>query len=173
MKPVTPLIFIPSLYALNDPQRGITVNVGTIDGGIRSNVIAPESQALVDVRVLHWEDGQRIEQQIFSLQPTVPGTQLIITGGMKRPPMEKTPGNQKLWEMAQSVAGELGMQLQEGTAGGASDGNTTSLYTPTLDGLDAVGDGAHSPGEFIYLDQMVERSALLARLLLEPCLEQR
>ncbi|MDJ0735774.1 MAG: M20 family metallopeptidase [Nostocaceae cyanobacterium] len=164
---------IQKLFALNDPQRGVTVNVGTIDGGIRSNVIAPESKALVDVRVLHWQDAHRIEQQIFSLQPTIPGTQLIIEGGMNRPPMEKTPGNQKLWEMAQSVAGELGMQLQEGTAGGASDGNTTSLYTPTLDGLGAVGDGAHSPGEFIYFDQMVERCALLARLLLEPSLQPK
>jgi glutamate carboxypeptidase len=161
---------IQKLFAFNDAQRGITVNVGTIDGGIRSNVIAPESQALVDVRVLNQADAQWIETEIFSMQPTIPGTQLMITGGFERQPMEKTPGNQQLWQRAQHAARDLGIDLEEGTAGGGSDGNTTSLYAPTLDGLGAVGDGAHAPGEFVYLDQMVERSALLARLLLDPCL---
>ena len=84
--------------------------------------------------------------------------------------MEKTPGNRRLWELAREAASELDIDLEEGTAGGGSDGNTTSLYTPTLDGLGAVGDEAHAPGEFIYVDAMIERSALLARLLLEPSL---
>ncbi len=162
---------IQKLFALNDPQRGITVNVGTIDGGIRSNVIAPTSQALVDVRILHSEDAEWIESQIFALKATTPGTQLIVEGGMDRPPMEKTPGNQQLWQRAQQAASELGMEIEEGMAGGGSDGNTTSLYAPTLDGLGAVGDGAHAPGEFVYLDTLVERSALLARLLLDPVLK--
>jgi glutamate carboxypeptidase len=159
---------IQQLFALNNPQRGITVNVGTIDGGIRSNVIAPESQAVVDVRVLRQEDAREVEAAILGLQPTTAGTQLIIEGRIGRPPMEKTPGNKKLWQQAQQAASELGMQLEEGIAGGGSDGNTTSLYIPTLDGLGAVGDGAHAPGEFIYLDSLVERAALLSRLLLEP-----
>ncbi len=165
-------LVIQKLFQLNDPQRGITVNVGTIDGGIRPNVVAPESRAIVDVRVLHEEDARWIEEKILGLQPTTPGTQLIIEGSVGRPPMEKTPGNQKLWQRAQQAASELGMEIEEGTAGGGSDGNTTSLYAPTLDGLGAVGDGAHAPGEFVYLDQMVERSALLSRLLLDPQLRQ-
>jgi glutamate carboxypeptidase len=162
---------VQKLFQLNDPQRGITVNVGTIDGGIRPNVIAPESRAVVDVRVLHLEDVPGIEQTILGLQPTTPGTQLIVEGKMERPPMEKTPGNQKLWQLAQQAASALGIEIEEGTAGGSSDGNLTSLYTPTLDGLGAVGDAAHAPGEFVYLDQMVERAALLAWLLLAPTLK--
>ena len=164
---------VQKLFQLNDPQRGITVNVGTIDGGIRPNVVAPESQAVVDVRVLHLEDVPRIESTILGLQPTTPDTQLIIEGKIERPPMEKTPGNQKLWQLAQQAASELGIEIESGTAGGSSDGNLTSLYTPTLDGLGAVGDAAHAPGEFIYLDQIVERAALLARLLLAPPLKEK
>ena len=162
---------IQKLFALNDAERGITINVGTIDGGIRPNVIAPESKAVVDVRVLRQEDARQIEQQILSLEPNTPGTQLIVEGRIGRPPMEKTTGNQKLWQLAQEAASELGIEIEQGTAGGGSDGNTTSLWTPTLDGLGAVGDGAHAPGEFVYLDQMIERSALLSRLLLEPSLQ--
>lgn len=162
---------VQKLFQLNDPQRGITVNVGTIDGGIRPNVVAPESQAVVDVRVLHPEDVPRIEKTILGLQPTTPNTELIVEGKIERPPMQKTPGNQKLWQLAQQAASGLGIKIEEGTAGGSSDGNLTNLYTPTLDGLGAVGDAAHAPGEFIYLDQMVERSALLAQLLLTPTLK--
>jgi glutamate carboxypeptidase len=162
---------IQQLFALNDPEKGITVNVGMIDGGIRSNVVAPESSAVVDVRVLRQEDAKAIETAIFALQSTTPGTQLIIEGKIGRSPMEKTPGNAKLWKQAQQAGLELGLNLEESTAGGGSDGNTTSLYIPTLDGLGAVGDEAHSPGEFIYLDSLVERSALLSRLLLVPRLE--
>ena len=164
---------VQKLFQLNDPQRGITVNVGTIDGGIRPNVVAPESQAVVDVRVLHLEDVPWIESTILGLQPTTPNTRLIVEGKIERPPMEKTPGNQKLWQLAQQAASELGIEIEQGTAGGSSDGNLTSLYTPTLDGLGAVGDAAHAPGEFIYLDQIVERAALLARLLLAPTLKEK
>ncbi len=164
---------VQKLFELNDPQRGITVNVGTIDGGIRPNVVAPESQAVVDVRVLHPEDVPRIEAAILELQPTTPDTQLIVEGKIERPPMEKTPGNQQLWQLAQQAASELGIEIESGTAGGSSDGNLTSLYTPTLDGLGAVGDAAHAPGEFIYLDQIVERAALLAQLILAPTLTEK
>ena len=159
---------IQKLFALNDPARGITVNVGRIDGGIRPNVIAPASSAEVDVRILHSEDVPRIEAAILGLQPTVPGTQLVVEGRIGRPPMEHTPGNRLLWELAQQAALELGLALEEATAGGGSDGNTTSLYTPTLDGLGAVGDAAHAVGECIVPERLSERAALLARLLLEP-----
>ena len=164
---------IQNLFALNDLPRGISVNVGNIDGGIRPNVIAPTSQAVIDVRVLHPQDAVWIEDQICSLQPTTPGTQLQIDGHMSRPPMEKTPGNGQLWQQAQQTAAELGIDIDEATAGGGSDGNTTSLFTPTLDGLGAVGDEAHAPGEFLYQDQLVTRSALLSRLLLNPQLKPR
>lgn len=161
---------VQKLFALNDQKRGITVNVGTIDGGIRPNVVAPQSRAVVDVRILHQKDLQAVEAVIQGLQPTTTGTRIIVEGRIGRQPMEKTPGNRRLWELAREAASELDIDLEEGTAGGGSDGNTTSLYTPTLDGLGAVGDEAHAPGEFIYVDAMIERSALLARLLLEPSL---
>ena len=156
---------VQKLFALNQPERGITLNVGTIDGGIRPNVVAPESKAVIDVRILHPEDAQRIEAAIRSLKPTNPNTQIIVTGGFERPPMEKTPANEKLWQLAQQTGAELGINLEEATAGGGSDGNITNLFTPTLDGLGAVGDAAHAPGEFVYLEQMIERTALLAGLL--------
>lgn len=156
---------IQQLFALNDPERGITVNVGTIDGGLRPNVIAPQSRAVVDVRVLHGADVPTLEAAIHGLQPTTPGTRLEIAGRIGRPPMEATPGNQHLWQLAHTAAADLGLDLTQETAGGGSDGNTTSLYTPTLDGLGAVGDGAHAPGEFVYLDSLIERAALTAKLL--------
>jgi glutamate carboxypeptidase len=159
---------IQKLFALNDPDKGITVNVGMIDGGLRPNVVAPESRALVDVRILTSEDAERIEERIRALQPTTPGVTLEISGGISRSPMERTPRNQALWEIAKSLGHEVGLNLTEGVAGGASDGNTTSLFTTTLDGLGAVGDGAHARHEFMYFDKMVERSALLARLLMVP-----
>lgn len=159
---------IQKLFALNDPSRGTSVNVGVIDGGLRPNVIAPESRAMVDVRVQTQEDAKRIEESIHALQPVTPGISLEITGRIGRQPMEPTLRNQRLWETARQIGRSINLELAEGAAGGASDGNTTSLYTATLDGLGAVGDGAHAQHEFIYYEKMVERSALLALLLLAP-----
>ena len=156
---------VQQLFALNDSQRGITVNVGTIDGGLRPNVIAPEAKAVVDVRVPNPDDARQIETAIRSLQPTTAGSQIIVEGRFGRPPMVKTPGSEQLWLLAQQIGWELGLELSESTAGGGSDGNTTSLYTPTLDGLGAVGDEAHAIGEFVDLGQMVDRAALLAGLI--------
>jgi glutamate carboxypeptidase len=164
---------VQKLFALNNPDRGITVNVGTIDGGIRPNVIAPESKAVVDVRILHLEDAEKIDQAIRNIQPTTPGIEIVVEGGLERPPMEKTPKNEQLWQEALITAQNLGIQLEEATAGGGSDGNITNLYTPTLDGLGAVGDEAHSPGEFVYLDRLVERATLLSNLLLVPKREDK
>jgi len=163
---------IQELFELNDIEKGITVNVGTIDGGLSPNVVAPESQAVVDVRVPTREDAERIERIIHGLTPSTPGTELIVEGAIGRPPMERTDRNQKLWLLARRGAEELGIRIDQAAAGGGSDGNTTSQYAPTLDGLGAVGAGAHAANEHLWLDRMVERSALLARLLSFPPLEE-
>jgi glutamate carboxypeptidase len=153
---------------MNDTSRGITVNVGMVDGGLRPNVVAPESTATVDVRMLTKHDAEDIETRIRALTAATPGATLEIEGGMGRLPMERTENNRTLWESARRLGQELGIVLRENTAGGGSDGNTTSLYTPTLDGLGAIGGGAYAHHEFVYLDRLAERTALLALLLLEP-----
>ena len=162
---------IQSLFALNDAEKGITVNVGTIDGGLQPNVIAPHSQCVVDVRVPTLADGDRIEKEIHSLEPVTPGVRLSIEGRIGRPSMEFTLRNNALWKNARALAKELGIGLQQGRAGGGSDGNTTSQYTATLDGLGPVGHGAHAEREFLYIDKTLERAALLALLLLSPAAE--
>lgn len=159
---------IQAMFALNDADRGITVNVGTIDGGLQPNVIAPHSQAVVDVRVPTNADGERIEKAIHNLKPVTPGVRLNVTGGIGRPSMEPTPRNRALFETAQALGRELGIELAHGRAGGASDGNTTSQHTATLDGLGPVGHGAHAEHEFLYIDRTLERTALLTLLLLSP-----
>ena len=159
---------IQKLFALNNPDQGISVNVGVIDGGTRANVVAPESSAVIDVRVETQADGRRIEDAIQSLQPEDSNVTFNIEGGIGRPPMERTPANRQLWMVASNLASFLNIDLEQGTAGGGSDGNTTSLYTATLDGLGAVGDGAHAVHEFIYIDQLPQRCALLTLLLLAP-----
>jgi glutamate carboxypeptidase len=122
----------------------------------------------VDVRVVTEQDARRIQRRILALQPVTPGVKLEIEGRIGRPPMERTAANQTLWQAARELGQELGLDLKDALAGGGSDGNTTSLYTATLDGLGAVGDGAHARHEFVFCDQMAERSALLAMLLLAP-----
>jgi glutamate carboxypeptidase len=163
---------IQKLFALNDLEKGITVNVGTIDGGLSPNMVAPESKAAVDVRVPTREDANRIERAIHGLRAETPGTEVIVEGAVGRPPMERTPRNQRLWQLARRGADELGLEIEQASAGGGSDGNTTSLFAPTLDGLGAVGAGAHAVNEHLILDRMVERSALLARLLAYPPLDE-
>lgn len=159
---------IQRLFALNDPAAGVSVNVGMIDGGINPNVVAPESRAVIDVRVPTHEAARRVEQAIRALTPVTPGVSLKVEGAIGRPPMEHTPAGDSLWEMARIRGLELGLQLEQASAGGGSDGNTTSQYTATLDGLGPVGDGAHAHHEYVVMDQLVERAALLALLLLEP-----
>ena len=160
---------IQSLFALNDPERGITVNVGTIDGGIHANVIAPHGEAVADVRVPTVADGEFIHNAIHSLEPATPGVRLHVEGAIGRPAMEATPRNRQLWLKAKDVGRMLGLELQDAQAGGGSDGNTTSQYTATLDGLGPVGDGAHAEHEHLNIDKTLERVALLAMLLLsEP-----
>ena len=159
---------IQKLFALNNPQNGVSVNVGTIDGGLRANVIAPMSSAIVDVRTNSQADSQAIEKVILALTADTPGTSLEISGQIGRPALEGTPRNRALWQLAKQHAEGLGLSLEEGQAGGGSDGNTTSQFTATLDGLGAVGDGAHAEHEHIDIDKTLERTALLASLLLAP-----
>lgn len=155
---------IQRLFALNELQSGVTVNVGTIDGGLRSG----RSRAQVDVRVPNAVLAGQVEAAIHGLQSTTPGVVLEIDGQVGRPPLERTPRNRALWQQASDLGRLLGLELEEGMAGGGSDGNTTSQVTATLDGLGAVGDGAHAVHEFIYLERLLERCALLVLLLLAP-----
>ena len=159
---------IQELYALGEPDKGITVNVGIVEGGTRTNVIAPWSRAKVDVRVPTVEDAERMEPAILNLKAHTPGVELQIKGQIGRLPMEATEDNQRLWRMARALGKTIGLDLLYGSAGGGSDGNTTSQYVATLDGLGPVGDGAHADHEFVFADKMIERCALLALLILAP-----
>lgn len=157
---------VQQLYAMNDLQKGISVNVGMIQGGISPNVVAPQSKAVVDVRVANMEDGKYITDKIHGLKPVSAEVTLHIDGGIGRPPMERTSRNQALWRLAKTQAGVLGIPLEEATAGGGSDGNTTSMYTATLDGLGTTGDGAHALHEHILTDHLFERTALLTLMIM-------
>jgi len=157
---------IQALHAMTDLDRGLTVNVGVVSGGTRSNVIASEATCEVDVRVLTRSHGEEVEGRIRGLTPVLPGASLAVEGGFQVPPLERTPRNRALWHAATGAGRELGMELEEGIAGGGSDGNTTSRFTATLDGIGPVGDGAHASHEFLFVDKLVERTALLARLML-------
>jgi glutamate carboxypeptidase len=158
---------VQKLHAMNDFDKGITINVGLIEGGNSANVVAAASNAVIDVRVYNKEDGDYITKKIHQLKPHLDDVELVIEGGIGRQPMEKTSRNRQLWKLAQANAKLIGISLDEATAGGGSDGNTTSLYTATLDGLGTTGDGAHAAHEFIYVDKLIERTALLTLLLLE------
>jgi len=159
---------IEALHALNDDARGTTVNVGVVSGGTRSNVVAAEARAQVDVRVLTSVDAERIDASIRGLRATVPGVSVSVRADRRVPPMERTARNIHLWRQAAQAAAALGIDLGETAVGGGSDGNTTSLFTATLDGLGAVGDGAHAVDEHVLIDDTVDRCALLTLLLMAP-----
>lgn len=163
---------IHALHALNDRERGITVNVGVVDGGVRPNVVAPVSRAQVDVRVLASADARMVTERILALSARTPGVSLEIEGTVDTPPLERTPRNRRLFDEARRAGAELGLELGEATVGGASDGNVTSLHSATLDGLGAVGGGAHASHEHVRVEGVVARCALLARLLLIPVEER-
>jgi glutamate carboxypeptidase len=160
---------IQQLHALNDWDRGISVNVGQISGGTRPNVIAHEARAIVDVRVPAVADADRISAAILALPATLPGARVAIQRISASLPLEPTPRNQRLWQQAQAAGRLLGLDLEAVAVGGASDGNTTSQFAATLDGLGPVGDGAHAVHEHVLVNHLPERAALLALLLLaEP-----
>ncbi len=149
-----------------DLQRGVTVSVGVAAGGSKSNVIPAEAWAEVDVRILRKADGARMERKFAALKAVDKRCTLAVTGGINRPPMERTRGTARLFRQARALGAELGMVLDEATSGGASDGNFTSaLGIPTLDGMGAVGEGTHARHESIHLEPLAPRTALLAGLL--------
>ena len=147
-------------------QRGITVNPGVISGGTRSNVVAAEAMAHVDVRIPRLRDAGPLERKFQSLRPADKRCTIEVTGGINRPPMERRPGTVKLFREAQRIGREIGVTVEESATGGGSDGNFTSaLGIATLDGLGGVGEGAHAIHESIMVDRIADRVALLAGLL--------
>jgi glutamate carboxypeptidase len=149
-----------------DLARGITVNPGVIHGGTRTNVVAAEARAEVDIRVARAGDARVLEEKFAALRPFDPNCTLEISGGLNRPPMERTEGTVRLLQAAQEAGRSLGMELGESATGGGSDGNfTAALGIPTLDGLGAVGEGAHAVHESIELAELPRRTALLAGLI--------
>jgi glutamate carboxypeptidase len=157
---------ILALEALRDLDRGVSVNVGTITGGTRSNVVAETAEATIDVRVPTMDDAARIEAAVLALQPQNPKTRLEVHGGVGRPPMERTAGVGRLYSQAREVAATLGRDLAEGGTGGGSDGNfTAALGVATLDGLGPDGDGAHAVHEHVLVADLPWRAAFLAGLL--------
>jgi glutamate carboxypeptidase len=149
----------------NQPRRGVTVNAGVIEGGTRTNVVPERARVLVDVRATHVADMRALERKFRALRPILSGAKLDIRGGFTRPPMERKM-SAALFEKARGLAKEMGVTLGEAYVGGASDGNfTAALGIPTLDGLGAAGEGAHSPDENILIRVLPERAALVAGLL--------
>lgn len=146
--------------------RGLTVSVGMAGGGTKTNVIPARAWAEVDVRIARKADGPRIERKFASLKAADRRCSIEVTGGINRPPMERSHGTVALYRQARALALELGFTLEEAATGGASDGNfTAALGVPTLDGLGAVGEGAHAMHESIVLEHLAPRTALLAGLL--------
>lgn len=159
---------IQEVHSLNDPARGMTVNVGVVEGGTRPNVIAAEARAKVDVRITASEQAKELERAFAALEPSTPGTRIEVDGGINRYPLERNDRNRALWEAAREAGREMGLELEQGISGGASDGNMTNPYAATLDGLGPVGGGAHAEDEHLRVDATLERAAFLARLLLLP-----
>jgi glutamate carboxypeptidase len=160
---------VHKLFELNDPDSGITVNVGTIEGGLRSNVVAPNAVAHIGVRVTSDQQADELERAIRALAPVTEGTTIEVEGGFGRPPMQATVANRRLAQTAIELAAEIGLEVSEAAmVGGASDANTTSQYTATLDGLGPVGHGAHAVDEYVVVSSLPERAALLALLLASP-----
>lgn len=159
---------ILSVADLADEAKGTTVNVGRIAGGTESNVVADHASAEVDIRVMSGDEAERVDRGIRLLQAKVRGTTVRVTGGINRPPMEATDASRRLYQIAARIAARYGIQLTHGGSGGASDGNFTgAIGVPTLDGLGAVGAGAHALGEHIVLSDLSKRFAWFTRFLLE------
>lgn len=157
------------LQSMSDLTHGTTVTVGVVQGGTRSNVVPAEAVLELDVRIASMEEADRIGKAIGSLQPVVPGAKLEIRGGINRPPMERTTETARLFGIAKNIAAEMQIELKEGSTGGASDGNFTSaLGIATLDGLGPIGDGAHSVDEYVEIDSLPQRAALVQGLI-ERC----
>ena len=158
---------IEKLHALNDLERGTTVNVCLMNGGTASNVIPENAECSIDVRFTSMNEAMRIEQEIENLKSFDERVSLEILGAINRPPMERTEAVVKLYEKARQVALQFDFELGEAQVGGASDGNFVgALGVPVLDGLGIAGNGAHTLEEFIFVDDIPKRAALLAGILL-------
>lgn len=157
---------IERIASFTQLARGITVNPGVISGGTRSNVVAAEARAEIDIRVLRLKDAGGLEKKFRALKPCDQRCTIEVTGGLNRPPMERSAGIVRLFRQAQKLGREIGVQLEESLTGGGSDGNfTAALGIPTLDGLGGVGEGAHAANESILINRIADRTALLAQLL--------
>jgi glutamate carboxypeptidase len=157
---------IARLMRMNDPRRGITVQATVIGGGTVSNVVPHRARAEVDIRYSRLADSVPLDRKLHSLRPILAGARVEVRGGVHRPPLERTNSVRELFSRAKSIMQEMGLTADEASTGGGSDGNlTAALGVPTLDGLGAVGDGAHSPREHVIIRKLPERAALLAGLL--------
>ncbi len=159
---------VRKIAEFTDLKRGTTVNPGIISGGTRTNVVAAEARIDVDVRTVRLKDAEALDRKFRSLRPVDPRCAIQIEGGLNRPPMERTKAIAGLFGRAKKIGRELGLQLEESSTGGGSDGNfTAALGVPTLDGLGGVGEGAHALNESILIDRIADRVALLAGLMAE------
>jgi glutamate carboxypeptidase len=157
------ILFVESLQ---DLTRGVSVNVGVVSGGSRPNVVAEQAHAIVDVRAPSKDDADKMDRAFRTLTPQIAGARITVSGGFERPPMERTEGVARLYALAQQIGDELGQTVGEGATGGGSDGNfCAALGVPTLDGLGALGDGAHALSEHVLLPSLTARAALVAGLL--------
>ncbi len=157
---------IVAIQKLIDLKRGLTLNIGAVQGGTRVNVIPAEASAVLDVRVARKQDAAGINRKLRSLKPINRKCKLEISGGMNRPPMERTSSVAALYKKAAEIAKQMGWKLEEAAVGGGSDGNfTAGLGIPTLDGLGGVGEGAHATHESILISELPKRAALLAELI--------
>lgn len=155
-----------AINKLNDFERGMTVNVGVARGGVLSNVVAAEARASIDMRFRNIEDGERITEAMLNLRPVIDGARIEVRGGINRPPLVRTNETGKLFEHAQRLASEIGLDLKEGSVGGGSDGNFIAAHdVPVLDGLGVDGAGAHAEHEHIIIGDIPRRAALLTRLI--------
>jgi glutamate carboxypeptidase len=154
------------INAINDIERGTSVNVGIVEGGSTVNTVPDMARAKIDLRVAALDEAERVDAALRSLQPITPDTSLAVSGGLNRPPMVRTSAVKALFQRARDLARPLGLELTEGATGGGSDANfTAAVGLPTLDGLGALGDGAHARHEHILIPSLAQRAALLAKLI--------
>ena len=158
---------ILAVQGFADLEKGTTIYTGVVQGGTRSNVIAAQAEAEIDARSWTPEEAERIERAMKELQPKIPGAELVVEGGFERPPLVRSEAIAALFKRVKEIGGGLGLDLEEGSTGGGSDGNfTAALGVPTLDGMGAMGDGAHADHEHILISQLTARTSLLAATLL-------
>jgi glutamate carboxypeptidase len=157
---------IERIATFTDLKRGITVNPGVISGGTRINVVAAEARVDADMRIVRLKDAAKLEKKFRALKPVDKRCKIEVSGGLNRPPMERSEGVVRLFKMARKLGREMGVELDESMTGGGSDGNfTAALGIPTIDGMGGVGEGAHAVNESILIDRIADRTALMAKLV--------